>query len=135
MTKVSKKSKRRLLFFGTISICAIIYCLVTLIGYIYNYSSLKIEEKKLNDSLSALQEQKKNLKIEIVKLNDPSYVARYAKENYLYSSDGEYVIKIDNDDNVTEESSKTSYVLIYILSGATLVIILLLIKKKKSVKN
>ena len=28
------------------------------------------------------------------KLQDPDYIARYAREKYFYSKDGEYIIKI-----------------------------------------
>jgi len=92
---ISKKSKRRLMIFGGLSVFMIVYFLITLIGYLYNYSSLRQEEIKLKQELVSLQEEKANLKIEIQKLNDPSYIARYAKEKFLYSADGEYVIKID----------------------------------------
>ena len=28
------------------------------------------------------------------KLQDPDYIARYAREKYLYSKDGEFILKI-----------------------------------------
>ena len=52
MKKVSKKSKRRLMTFGVISIIAIGYFFVTLFGYSYNYISLKNEEKHLKNELT-----------------------------------------------------------------------------------
>ena len=36
------------------------------------------------------QKEKKNF----TKLQDPDYVARYAREKYLYSKDGEIIIRI-----------------------------------------
>lgn len=93
--KVSKKSKRRLMTFGLLSIFAIGYFCFTLFGYIYNYIKLTNEEKVLQEQLSSLQQEKYELKIEIQKLNDPNYAIRYAKEKFLYSSDGEYIIKIN----------------------------------------
>ena len=39
-------------------------------------------------------EDEDNLKTEINKLQDEEYVARYAREKYLYSKDGELIIKI-----------------------------------------
>ena len=61
--RVSKKSKRRLMIFGILSVIAIFYFFVTLIGYTYSYISLKQEESKLKAELVALQDEKANLKI------------------------------------------------------------------------
>ena len=111
--RVSKQSKRRLMIFGILSIVAIGYFFVTIFSYTYNYISLKNEEYNLKNELVALQDEKANLKIEIEKLNDPEYVARYAKENFLYSADGEYVIKIETDDQeqvVSNDNNQMVYV-------------------------
>ena len=136
--RVSKKSKRRLMIFGILSVIAIFYFFVTLIGYTYSYISLKQEESKLKAELVALQDEKANLKIEIEKLNDPEYVARYAKENYLYSSDGEYVIKIDSKE-VEQPVEVKDNQLLYIMIGELLLFAILLlfirIKKKNSSKK
>ena len=132
MKRVSKKSKRRLMIFGVLSILAIGYFFVTLFSYTYNYISLRNEEKKLRDELVSLQDEKANLKIEIEKLNETEYVARYAKENFLYSADGEYVIKIE-----TEEQEKitdtvnNNYVYITIISLIAVLILFLISRRKK----
>ena len=41
-------------------------------------------------------DNEKSLQSEVAKLKDPDYVARYAKEKYLYSSDGETIIRMDD---------------------------------------
>lgn len=128
--KVSKASKRRLMIFGILSIIAIGYFFVTLFGYTYSYISLKKEENNLKNQLLALQDKKANLKIEIQKLNDPEYVARYAKENYLYSADGEYVLKIDSTEN-TENNVVTNNNNIYYIIGIIVFLIFLLIFRRK----
>lgn len=136
--KVSKKSKRRLITLGTLSVVAIGYFLLTLVGYVYNYASLKQEEKNLQSELLNLQEQKANLKIEIQKLNDPEYVARYAKQNYLYSSNGEYVLKIDSNEKIQEQLPEKNYsTILIILCGVVifLLVILVLKRKKKQTKK
>ena len=135
MKKVSKKSKRRLLIFGMLSIVSIGYFFVTLFGYTYNFISLKNEEAKLQNQLVSLQDKKANLKVEIQKLNDPEYVARYAKENYLYSEDGEYVLKIDNSTPTISETSSNNYY--YLVGGVVLVlcVILLLSRRRTSTVN
>ena len=53
------------------------------------YKALKLE-KKYNKLLS----EKEVLETDVVKLQDPDYVAKYAREKYLYTKDGELVIKI-----------------------------------------
>lgn len=135
--KISKKSKRRLLIFGIPSVIAIVYFLVTFVGYMYNFISLHQEEAKLQSELTALQEQKANLKIEIQKLNDPEYVARYAKEKYLYSKDGEYVLKIDTNEKQEEESTHKNNSKIFIIGGGCVLFlgIMILIKRKSNPKH
>lgn len=96
---VSKGSKRRLMLLGTMSLVAIIYFGYVLVSYTTNIIKLSNEEKQLETHLLNLREEEDNLKTEIIKLNDPDYVARYARENFLYSRDGEYIIRIDNLDN------------------------------------
>lgn len=128
--KVSKASKRRLMIFGILSIMAIVYFFVTLFGYTYSYISLKKEENNLKNQLVFLQDKKANLKIEIQKLNDPEYVARYAKENYLYSADGEYVLKIDTTED-TEDNVVTNNNSVYYIIGIILFLICLLIFRRK----
>lgn len=130
MRKVTKKSKRRLLIFGIISVIAIGYFFVTLVSYSYSYISLKSEEINLNNELISLQEKKEFLKNEIVKLNDPEYVIRYAKENYLYSEDGEYVLMLE-DDAVNEVNQNNSNNIYYIIGTIIFLIIILILSRKK----
>ena len=51
-----------------------------------------------NDLYALLKEEEKILESDIQKLEDPSYVARYAREKYLYSKDGEIIIRMPDDD-------------------------------------
>lgn len=46
-----------------------------------------------NDYLNLLDEEEK-LSGEILKLQDPEYIARFAREKYLYSKNGEIIIRI-----------------------------------------
>ncbi len=131
--RVSKQSKRRLMIFGILSIVAIGYFFVTIFSYTYNYISLKNEEYTLKNELVALQDEKANLKIEIEKLNDPEYVARYAKENFLYSADGEYVIKIETDDQEQVVSNDNNQ-MVYVVSISLIVILMLIFIIKISCK-
>jgi cell division protein DivIC len=94
MKRATKKDKRRIL----VLIVILIPLLVLFISNIWKYSVqiLKnIETKKELDATykEKLKEEEK-LQSEIIKLQDPDYVARYAREQYLYSKDGELNIRI-----------------------------------------
>ena len=58
---------------------------------------MKEQKKELEDRISSLKEEEKVLESDIQKLEDPSYVARYAREKYLYSKDGEIIIRMPDD--------------------------------------
>ena len=100
--KVSKSAKKRLLVFGTLSFAMIIYFFITLTTYTLNIIDLNHEKKELNNQLLVLKEDEENLNIELKKLQDSDYIARFARENYLYSKNGEYIIKIQGNDKTTE---------------------------------
>lgn len=73
------------------------------LGYnlLLNVSSIykmKEQKKELEDRIASLKEEEKVLESDIQKLEDPSYVARYAREKYLYSKDGEIIIRIPDNE-------------------------------------
>lgn len=41
-----------------------------------------------------LLEEEASLKSEVTKLQDPDYIARYAREKYMYTRDGEVILKM-----------------------------------------
>lgn len=54
-------------------------------------------EKKamLDQEYAALLRDEETLSSDILKLKDPDYIARFAREKYLYSKEGEVIIKIN----------------------------------------
>lgn len=124
--RVPKASKRRLTILGPLSLGIILYFLFTVGVYSYRLINLSIEEKQLKEKLVSLQAEEESLKIEIQKLKDPDYLARYARENYLYSKDGEYIIKLEEQEEVVEEKGFDQYYE-YIIYGAGVVIIIVFI--------
>ncbi len=54
-----------------------------------------IQKKKLEKEYEELQDKQEVLEQEVVKLQDPEYVLRYAREKYGYSKDGELIIRIN----------------------------------------
>ena len=140
--KVSKKAKRRLIVFGPIAIFIIVYCAFTLVTTGMDLYKLKSEEKELTEKFSTLKSDASDLKTEITKLQDKDYVARYARENYLYTKNGEYVIKTE--EKTKEEKKETEQDETYIIYACTAIAIFIVLfiivkhhkrkKKKKSSK-
>lgn len=130
--RVSKVSKRRLAIFGTISIFLIIYAFSSLVYYNYKVYSLKQEKKNLNTQMTELKSSESDYKNTITKLQDKEYLARYARENYLYTKDNELVLDVrkDTDDVVEVETEKTDYKFIIIGLFIIVVIVGCVIKKK-----
>lgn len=97
--KINKKAKIRIFLFFII--------FGSVLGYLsYNFlSNLSkileiIEEKRiLTSRLTSLRDEEDILNSDIKKLKDPEYVARYAREKYLYSKEGELIIRIPDDEN------------------------------------
>ncbi len=89
-----RKAKRRLLFL----IAIFLVLLVSVSFNIFRVWLQVIDNNKtiatLTSKYDSLMEQEKQLKSDVNKLQDPDYVARYAREKYLYTKDGELIIKM-----------------------------------------
>lgn len=96
MAKRTKKEKRRVLLGLLILSVMISYLSV----FIYNYWNKILDNKqekiKLEQEYQALLKEESELNSEIVKMSDPEYIAKYAREKYSYSKNGELIIKVDN---------------------------------------
>lgn len=133
--KISKKSKRRLVILGPLSLFVISFFIFTLLSYTINIISLKNQEQELKEKLVALELEEEELKDEIIKLKDPDYIAKYAREKYYYTKDGEYVIKMEEKaDEITANDESKNY-RNYIIYGGCLILFIIFIfifKKRKS---
>ncbi len=93
--KLTKKSKRRVLLISIVTISLISLILINMFS-VWKQLIEKREEKIFyTKELEKLEEEEEFLKVEVQKLQDPDYVARYAREQYLYSKDGEFNIRIN----------------------------------------
>ncbi len=98
-----------------------------------NINKLKEEQKQLQAELVSLKDDAEDLSTVIQKLKDPDYVARYARENYLYSKNGEYIIKIEEkpEKKVTKKNNNSNYQ--YYIGGSVICMIgifLYILKRK-----
>ena len=92
---MTKKDKRRITLLMLIFIPLLIMFVSRMFSYwSVIYSNVK-EKKELEWKYKEILEREDLLKSEISKLEDEEYVARYAREKFLYSKDGEIIIKLD----------------------------------------
>lgn len=94
MAKIHKKSRRRIVFLGLGSVIVIIATTFTIGKYWLEIYDKYQEKRELEKQLVSLKNKEKELKVDADKLQDPDYIARYAREKYLYSKDGEFILKI-----------------------------------------
>ena len=57
---------------------------------------MKEEKIALNEQISDLQKEKEVLETDIMKLENPDYIAKYVREKYFYSKEGELILRIDD---------------------------------------
>ena len=100
---VKKKKKKKkykckiriffaLLVFGSVTF-ALSYNLVNNVVII---NQMKLKKIELATKIDELHEEKKILETDIMKLEDSDYIAKYVREKYFYSKDGEYILRMDN---------------------------------------
>lgn len=94
--KKTKKEKMRLVII-TFLIGFLIFSLVSSVSKDWTTILAKKNEiKELSKEYDKLLLEEDQLKSEVTKLQDSDYVARYAKEKYMYSSFGETIIRMDD---------------------------------------
>ena len=93
--KKTKKEKKRLFVISAVIILLIISLVSSVAGdwtkIMENKSKITSLNKQYNDLLS----EEEKLVSEVTKLQDDDYVLRYAKEKFLYSEDGEVIIRMN----------------------------------------
>ena len=98
MTKTKFKCKSR---FALLLVCVIVI-LVGFVGTIFKDWLKIVDNKHSLTSLTAYYEdllkEGESLTSEVTKLHDRDYIARYARERYMYSLPGEIIIKMPDDE-------------------------------------
>lgn len=94
--KYTRKTKSRMfiifLFFGAI-IVTLGYTLFTNLRQISNMNNEKVN---LIEEKSSLEDEQALLEADIERLSDSEYIARYAREKYFYSRDGELILRFED---------------------------------------
>lgn len=93
LVKKKRKLKKRA-FVCIFSIALMFLISISVVSALSKVVSLNQEKKILKKILVEKQDEKAYLEGEMTRLEDEEYVARYAREKYLFSKKGEYIIKI-----------------------------------------
>ncbi len=87
-------SKKRIVLYAIFSVVIIVFTTFTTGKYWVEIVDKYQEKKELEKKLVKLKEEQEKLKVDADKLQDSDYIARYAREKYNYSKDGEFILRI-----------------------------------------
>lgn len=94
--KKTKKEKKRLFF---ISMMIVVLMVLLIQSVAQDWSEIMDNNhqiKILSDEYNNLLKEEEKLESDVTKLQDSDYIARYAKEKFLYSQEGDMIIRMDN---------------------------------------
>ena len=99
MAKYKKrvKPRKRAIFLALGSLLVIVAVTFSVGRYWVEIIEKYQEKQELEAELTALKEKEEELQVDADKLQNPDYVARYAREKYLYSKEGEYILQIPDE--------------------------------------
>lgn len=93
--KKTKKEKKRLFVISVVIILLVVFLVSSVAGdwtkIMENKSKITSLNKQYNDLLS----EEEKLVSEVTKLQDDDYIVRFAKEKFLYSENGELIIRMN----------------------------------------
>ncbi|MBS5862070.1 MAG: septum formation initiator family protein [Firmicutes bacterium] len=93
--KKTKKEKKRLFVISVVIILLVVSLVSSVAGdwtkIMENKSKITSLNKQYNDLLS----EEEKLVSEVTKLQDDDYIVRFAKEKFLYSENGELIIRMN----------------------------------------
>lgn len=93
-TKIKKQAFKRFLVLLPCTLVLLVVLVVSIGKYWVEIVNKYQENEMLNQKLILLKEKEVQLAVDVEKLEDPEYIARYAREKYLFSKDGEIILKI-----------------------------------------
>ena len=92
--KKTNKAKYRVLFIIPICIVILVAIFVAIGSYWVKIYGKYQEKKDLDNEILVLKEKEEELKVEVDRLEDSDYVARFAREKYMFSKDGEIILRL-----------------------------------------
>ena len=94
--KQTKRAKKRLAVMGLVFISLVVLSVASIFKDWLQIMDNKQQITSLNQKYNNLLSEEESLTSEVTKLHDASYVARYARERYMYSLPGELIIELPN---------------------------------------
>jgi cell division protein DivIC len=98
-----KKKDNTIKYLITFIVLFSIVLIATVYSDIRSITQNVSETKEYNKLYEELLEEEASLNSEVIKLQDPEYVARYAREKFMYTKDGELILKIVDGKVLTTE--------------------------------
>lgn len=92
--KNKAKMKYRLCLFVPICMVILVAIIASIGSYWLQITSKYQEKNQLETKIISLKEKEAQLKVDVERLEDPDYVARYAREKYMYSKEGEIILRL-----------------------------------------
>ena len=105
--KSVKNSKNRIGFLLFSVVIFIVILISTVFNDVVQIYNNKKNTKELKEKYEILLEEEDSLNNEVIKLQDPEYVDRYAREKYLYTLDGEKILMIIDDEEDKNNSDES----------------------------
>ena len=96
MRKVGQKTKFRVTFLILGFIISSVLFVSSIFSYVTQIIQTKEEINQMKNAYIEMLEEEDELNDEINRLQDPEYLAKYAREKYLYSKNDEIIIKIED---------------------------------------
>ncbi len=87
-------TKKKIIIYAIFSIAAIIFTTFTTGKYWVEIIDKYQEKQELEKKLVKLKEKAEELQVDADKLQNSDYIARYAREKYNYSKEGEFILRI-----------------------------------------
>ena len=95
--KKNKKFRYRVVFLIPLCIGLMVAIFASVGSYWVKIANKYQEKEKLEKQIIVINEKEEELKVEVDRLEDPDYVARYARERYMYSKEGEIILRLPNE--------------------------------------
>ena len=92
--KYTVKTKSRMFIIFVFFIAIIVTLGYTLFFNVCQIVDLKLKMSDLNEEKVVLENEEKVIQADIKRLQDPEYIARYAREKYFYSKEGEIILRL-----------------------------------------
>ena len=93
--KKTKKEKKRLFVISVVIILLVVSLVSSVAGEWTKIMENKSKITSLNKQYNDLLSEEEKLVSEVTKLQDDDYIVRFAKEKFLYSENGELIIRMN----------------------------------------